>query len=162
MTRLWGPTPPSVHPALLFLSLPSLFSSLLLPFLLLIWLILFPPLCTLSLSFFISSLLFLSSFISLISLLPPSFFLPCSYLYFLPSTSSPLHFSSLPFPSLPPPSLSFLLQSSTFLYDLFFTIHLLHCCIPFFSSFPYLHCFLCLYLPSLLPSYLTSFTLIRF
>lgn len=31
MTRLWGPTPPSVHPALLFPSLPSLFSSLLLP-----------------------------------------------------------------------------------------------------------------------------------
>lgn len=131
MTRLWGPTPPSVHPSLLFPSLPPFFldSSPFLPFLAFLRLSisfltsfspLFLPLSFVNPTFLLPLLLFSLHTLSLASLLPPSlpplpppsflsfFFLNSSLflLFVLPSFC--LSFISLPFlPYLPSSIISF-------------------------------------------------------
>lgn len=168
MTRLWGPTPPSVHPSLLFPSLspsflpsflpgssPSLLSALcLLPFF-----VFFPHSVLLSFPF---SLLYFSLYpltLHYFSYSPSSL----SSLLFHPSTSTPLPIYSLSpsfIPSLPHPLLY--LSYPSFLIP-FISLHIFsrHSFLisSFHFSFPLFnfHFFFCPLLSTPFPPYLPSF-----
>lgn len=169
MTRLWGPTPPSVHPALLSTSLPSLFSSLLLPQLISLSALstviptcpsfLFPLSPILAIpqsflpSFLLSSIFFPPSYLPLFSSL--SFFhVHPSLLVIFPSSISLL---SLSLPCFYPPLLYFInlqcflssytsysLTSFTLLcFIVSFLLHLISCLITLSTPYdPYLSPFL--------------------